>query len=203
MWETKLEINKERQREEREYVKGLVATKGQNDLTIVNLSNDVFERRTSTGSGPFLFLDDCFAQIFSQIVTIIVKKLSNTNFISSRHIKREKSSLPVDVRGSKTPLLKLTNIKYSYLADDAALCVILSCVREATYDMPFPSAPRSKTCGNSVTINICHCPINFGVFCSALNSHLTMRSAKCIYYRSKFLKFFCKIFQPRLIFIFS
>ena len=76
----------------------------------MNLSNDVFERRTSTGSGPFLFLDDCFAQIFSQIVTIIVKKLSNTNFISSRHIKREKSSLPVDVRGSKTPLLKLTII---------------------------------------------------------------------------------------------
>ena len=71
-------------------------------------NNDVFERRTSTGSGPFLFLDDCFAQIFSQIVTIIVKKLSNTNFISSRHIKREKSSLPVDVRCSKTPLLKLT-----------------------------------------------------------------------------------------------
>ena len=77
---------------------------------IGNLSNDVFERRTSTGSGPFLFLNDCFAQIFSQIVTIIVKKLSNTNFISSSHIKRERASLPVDVRGSKTPLLKLTNI---------------------------------------------------------------------------------------------
>ena len=82
-------------------------------LEIGNLSNDVFEWRTSTGSGPFLFLDDCFAQIFSQIVTIIVKKLSNTNFISSRHIKREKSSLPVDVRGSKTPLLKLTNEAFS------------------------------------------------------------------------------------------
>ena len=33
--------------------------------------------------------------------------LSNTNFISSRHIKKEKALLPVDVRRSKTPLLKL------------------------------------------------------------------------------------------------
>ena len=74
-----------------------------------SLSNDVFERRTSTGSGPFSFLDDGFAQIFSQIVSIRVKKLSNTNCIASRHITREKSSLPVDVRCSKTSLLKLPN----------------------------------------------------------------------------------------------
>ena len=57
--------------------------------------------------GPFSFLKDGFDQIFSQIVTIGVKKLSNTNFISPRHIKREKSSLPVDVRRSKTSLLKV------------------------------------------------------------------------------------------------
>ena len=31
----------------------------------------------------------------------------NTNFISSRHVKRENTSLPVDVRRSKTSLLKL------------------------------------------------------------------------------------------------
>ena len=59
--------------------------------------NDVFERRTPTGSD--------FAQIFSQIVSIRVKRLSNTNFILSRHIKREDVSLPVHVRRSKTPLL--------------------------------------------------------------------------------------------------
>ena len=34
-------------------------------------------------------------------------KLSNTNLVVSRHIKREKASLPVDVRRSKTSLLKL------------------------------------------------------------------------------------------------
>ena len=36
-----------------------------------------------------------------------VKKLSNTNFISSRHVKSEKASLPVDVRRSKTSLLSV------------------------------------------------------------------------------------------------
>ena len=76
-------------------------------MEFVCLSNDVFERRTSTGSCPFSFLGDGFAQIFSQIVSIRVKKLSNTNYIASRHITREKSSLPVDVRCSKTSLLKL------------------------------------------------------------------------------------------------
>ena len=46
----------------------------------------VFERRTLTGSGRFTFLSGGFAQILSQIVSIRVKKLSNTNFISSRDI---------------------------------------------------------------------------------------------------------------------
>ena len=72
-----------------------------------SLSNNVFERRTSTGSGLFSVFDGGFAQIFSQIAYITVKKLRNTNFISSRHVKRENTSLPVDVRRSKTLLLKL------------------------------------------------------------------------------------------------
>ena len=76
---------------------------------IGSLSNNVFERRTSTGSGLFSFFDGGFAQIFSQIASITVKKLGNTNFISSRHVKRENTSLPVDVRRSKTSLLKLPN----------------------------------------------------------------------------------------------
>ena len=76
---------------------------------IGSLSNNVFERRTSTGSGLFSFFDGGFAQIFSQIASITVKKLRNTNFISSRYVKRENTSLPVDVRRSKTSLLKLPN----------------------------------------------------------------------------------------------
>ena len=72
-----------------------------------SLSKVVFERRTSTGSGLFSSFDGVFAQIFSQIAFITVKKLRNTNFISSRHVKRENATLPVDVRRSKTLLLEL------------------------------------------------------------------------------------------------
>ena len=78
--------------------------------TLGSLSINVFERRTSTGSGLFSFFDGGFTQIFSQIASITVKKLRNTNFISSRHVKRENTSLPVDVRRSKTSLLKLPNM---------------------------------------------------------------------------------------------
>ena len=42
-------------------------------------------------------------------VFIREKKFSNTKLLASRHIKREKASLPVDVPRSKTPLLKLPN----------------------------------------------------------------------------------------------
>ena len=80
----------------------------QNDLTlIVNLSKDVFELRTSTGSVFFSFLDSGFAHFLGQLVSIIVKTLRNTNLGASRCFKMKKTSLPVDVRRSKTPLLKL------------------------------------------------------------------------------------------------
>ena len=48
-----------------------------------------------------------FQQIFEQILSVRVESLSNTDLVSSRHLKREKGSLPVDVRRSKTSLLKL------------------------------------------------------------------------------------------------
>ena len=66
----------------------------------------------------FSFFDGGFAQIFSQIASITVKKLRNTNFISSRHVKRENTSLPVDVRRSKTSLLKLPNDCVDDVDDD-------------------------------------------------------------------------------------
>ena len=89
----------------------LVRASGRFELALGSLSNNVFERRTSTGSGFFSFFDGGFAQIFSQIASITVKKLRNSNFISLRHVKRENTSLPVDVRRSKTSLLKLPNVK--------------------------------------------------------------------------------------------
>ena len=43
----------------------------------VSLSSDVFERRTSTGSGLFALLSRDFDQIFGQIVSIRIKTLDN------------------------------------------------------------------------------------------------------------------------------
>ena len=74
------------------------------DVGIRSSRHEVFERRTSTASGLFLklFVRD-FEQILGQIDSIRIKALSNTNLAAPRHIKREKCSLPVDVRSSKTP----------------------------------------------------------------------------------------------------
>ena len=50
-------------------------------------------------------------QIFRQIISIRVMTLINTNVVASRHIKREEVLLPVAVRRSKTPELKLNFIR--------------------------------------------------------------------------------------------
>ena len=50
---------------------------------LVSLCKDVFERRTSTGSGLFSFLNGVFAKIFGQIVSIIVKTRGNTNSVNA------------------------------------------------------------------------------------------------------------------------
>ena len=76
-----------------------------------SLSSDVFERRTSTGNGRFALLSRDFEQIFGQIVSVRIKTLGNINTVASRLIKRGKGSLPLDVRRSKTSLLKLPIIK--------------------------------------------------------------------------------------------
>ena len=65
------------------------------------------ERDVWVGSGLFASLGSGLVQTLGQIVFIREKKLSNTNLLESRHIKEKKASLPVDVRRSKTSLLKL------------------------------------------------------------------------------------------------
>ena len=50
-------------------------------------------------------------KIPGKIVFIREKKLRNTNFLASRHIKEEKASLPVDVHRSKSSLLRVSNVK--------------------------------------------------------------------------------------------
>ena len=52
--------------------------------------------------------------MFGKIVSIIVKTLRNTNLGASRCFKMKKTSLPVDVRRSKTPLLKLCIICFCH-----------------------------------------------------------------------------------------
>ena len=80
-------------------------------LTLIgSLSNDVFERRTSTGSEAFslfICLDAnkfVLLSFFSLIKTIYQR-------VSTKPLPNDaKSPLPVDVRRSKTPLLKLPNL---------------------------------------------------------------------------------------------
>ena len=55
----------------------------------------------------FALLSGDFERNFRQIFSIRVKTLSDRNLVASRNIKTEKGSLLVDMRRSKTPLLKL------------------------------------------------------------------------------------------------
>ena len=80
--------------------------------TLGSLSSDVFERRTSTGSEVFPLLtclDDIkfvFLSLFTVIQAIWLK------ICAKPPSKNEKRPLPVDVRRSKTLLLKLPNNYY-------------------------------------------------------------------------------------------
>ena len=56
-----------------------------------------------------MFLGGGFAKIFKQIVSIRVTKLSNTNLVALRNIKRNKVTLQVDVHHTKMSLFKLPN----------------------------------------------------------------------------------------------
>ena len=78
-----------------------------NAWLLVSLSKDVLEGRTLSGSAVFSFLGNDFAQIFGQIVLIRLKALSNPNLEALWQIKRERDSLPLDVRRSKTLLLPI------------------------------------------------------------------------------------------------
>ena len=78
---------------------------------LASLSNNIFERRMTTGNGLFALFDSDFEQILEQIDSLRAKTLSNTNLVASRHIKGEKGSLPFDVRRLKMLLFKLPNLK--------------------------------------------------------------------------------------------
>ena len=73
-------------------------------------------------------MDRDFEQVFQQIISIRVKTLSNTNLAASGHIKREKNSLPVDVRRSRGRLT--TNL---FRQDKTKQCFIWSLIQSYVY----------------------------------------------------------------------
>ena len=84
-------------------------------VTIGSLSKDVFERRTSTGSEPF-FLFICLDADKSVLLSFFSLKKTIYPSVSNKPLPSDtKSPLPVDVRRSKTLLLKLPNLIYNTL----------------------------------------------------------------------------------------
>ena len=73
------------------------------------ISNHNFEWWTSTGSGLYAMLGHDVDQIFTQIISMREKTLTNTNLVALRHFERKNATFPVDVRRSNTSLLKLNN----------------------------------------------------------------------------------------------
>ena len=81
-------------------------------ITIANLSKDVFERRTLTGSGAF-FLFICLDAIkFSLQTFFSLLKTIYPRVLTKPLLNDAKSPLPVDVRRSKTLLLKLPHMYF-------------------------------------------------------------------------------------------
>ena len=76
-----------------------------------NLSKDVFERRTSTGSEVFSLLICLDANKFVLLSFSSLIKTIYPRFSTEPLPNDAKSPLPVDVRRSKTLLLKLLNDK--------------------------------------------------------------------------------------------
>ena len=70
---------------------------------------DVFERRTTAGSGLFGTFGGGFANIFGQVVSIRGQRQYEERIWKSSKFKMVNVSLQVDVRHSKTPLLNLLN----------------------------------------------------------------------------------------------
>ena len=68
----------------------------------INLSTDVFEPRTATGSRMAWF----FPLPWTGKLLFLCLQFDVTNAMASKRSKEEKIQLPVDVRGSKTSVLK-------------------------------------------------------------------------------------------------
>ena len=76
--------------------------------TVGSLSNGVLERRTSTGSEVFFILKHLDAPKFVFLSVLTIIETSCPKKWAKPLSKNEKKPLPVDVRRSKTSLLKFT-----------------------------------------------------------------------------------------------
>ena len=99
-------------------------------VTIGSLSNGVFERHTSTGSEVFFILKHLDAPKFVFLSVLTIIETSCPKKWAKPLSKNEKKPLLVDVRRSKTSLLKFTNIfnqgwekgfQHNYLPTDASV----------------------------------------------------------------------------------
>ena len=77
---------------------------------IGSLSSDVFERRTSSGREPFPLLISLDATVFILPSVLILTETICPKICSKSRLKSAKLPFPVDVRRSKTSLLKLPNV---------------------------------------------------------------------------------------------
>ena len=75
--------------------------------TLGSLSSDVFEQRMSTGSETFSLLISLDATVFVLLSVLILIETICPKICSKSRLKSAKSPLQVDVRRSKTSLLKL------------------------------------------------------------------------------------------------
>ena len=78
-----------------------------------SLSSDVFERHTSTRSEPFALLICLDATVFILPSVLILIETICPKICSKSRRKSAKRLFPVDVRRSKTSLLKLPNVKFA------------------------------------------------------------------------------------------
>ena len=76
-------------------------------VSLGSLSRDVFEQRTSTGSEPFSLLMSLDATVFVLLSVLILIETICPKICSKSRLKSARRPLPVEVRRSKTSLLKL------------------------------------------------------------------------------------------------
>ena len=96
-------------------------------------------------------------KFFLQIVSIRAKKLSHTKLVASRYFKKEKGSLPVNVRRLKTSLLKLQEIvnSLSFFLSNSRATLIRKIKRPALQLTGYSNAGFQVEVRLTITLQFC------------------------------------------------